>query len=160
MGSGTVFSTLYFLCNLLMGPIIKSFISWQDFPAQFKVTHQPIEKKNRLLRKQIVVKMDLGSIFTILQFLQNSQMVLLSQIICSWQAFPYWCNVTHQLIEQNCKLHRKQSVVKMDPGSIFTRLQFLRNLQMGLISQYICSWQAFPYWCNVTHQLIEHDCKL
>jgi len=34
--SWVVFATLYFICNLLKGPITKSVCSWPAFPAKFK----------------------------------------------------------------------------------------------------------------------------
>jgi hypothetical protein len=38
---------------------------------------------------------------------------------------------TLKLIMSICKLQRKQSVVNMTPGVIFTALYFLKNLRIG-----------------------------
>ncbi len=35
-----------------------------------------------------------------------------------------------------------------------TTLHFLCNTQMGPISLNVCPWQAFPAFCNVTHEFI------
>ncbi len=133
------FTTLHFLHNLQMGPVSQSVCSWQAFPAKCKTTFQLNGPICNLQRKLCVDNMTPEVVFTTLHFLHNLQMGLVSQSVCSWEAFPNKCETTFQLNGPICNLQRKLCVDNMTPEVVFTTLHFLHNLQMGPVSQSVCN---------------------
>ncbi len=129
---GVIFTTLYFLPNLWVGPISKSVCPWHVFPAWSNATLQHIVPICKLQRKKFVNTIP-GVVFTTLYFLHNLRMVPMSKSVCPWQVFPAWCNVTLQRIVPIYKLQRKKFVNTI-PGALLTTLYFLHNLWMGRIS--------------------------
>ncbi len=103
---------------------------------------------------QLLLLLDSGTAFITLHFLRNLQNGPISQSFCYLLAFPAQCYLTPELSGPIHKLRRKCSVVNMVPGTAFTTLHFLRNLQNGPISQSFCHSLAFPAKCYVTHKLI------
>ncbi len=84
-----------------------------------------------------------------------------------WQPRPFHLTLENCLQLQNFATYKKERIMSLKhffigsgPGALFTTLHFLHNLQMGLISQSVCNWQAFSAWCNLTLRLILSICKL
>jgi hypothetical protein len=45
---------------------------------------------------------------------------------------------------QRTKNYHGKSIIASAPGTVFTRIHFLWNLQIGPMSKSVCHWQAFP----------------
>ncbi len=118
MVSGAVFTTLYFLLNLQMGPISLIVCPWLPFTAQCNVALELIRHICKLQRKYSFVNMAHGTVFTTLHFLFNLQMGTMSLIVCPWLPFTAQCNVALELIRHICKLQRKYSFVNMAHGTV------------------------------------------
>ncbi len=155
---GVFFTTLIFFCYWQMGPISQS-ITLQLVRKTFQgQTHQligPICK----LHKRSAVNRHPGIVFTTLYFLRNLQLGKMSQSITLKQVGNAGQGQTDQLIGPICKLH-KRSAVNRHPGFVFTTLHFLRNLQMGPISQSITLQQVGKTFQGQICQLIGRICKL
>ncbi len=52
--------------------------------------------------------------------------------------------LAYEIIEE-----KQRNLIILVTWGIFTKLHFLRNLQMSPISKSVCSWQTFPYLCKV-----------
>ncbi len=132
MNTSVVFTTIHFICNFQMRPVIQSACPWQAFPTKSSITLQLVhDHLQEEYETQQIQPQELS------HFLLNLPTCLISQSVCLWQAFQGHSNVTHQVIVPICKLRKKEKVVNteilqnMTPGALFTTLHFLLYLQIG-----------------------------
>jgi hypothetical protein len=77
------------------------------------------------------------------------------KMISKWQFSSYYGKRTRRVIHKITYERLKMviwdgSAISNRSGTVFTKLYFLHNLLMSLISRSVWLWQAFPALCNVT----------
>ncbi len=138
----TVIRTLHLLCNLQMGQIFQSVTLQKARMVCVGQTLQLIGPIHELQRKCSILNMTPSTVIRTLHFLCTLEMGQIIQSFTLQKAIKVCQGQTLQLIGSIHKLQRKWRVA---PGTVFTTLHFLCNLQMGQTVQSVTLQKAAKF---------------